>query len=158
MRRLALTALGVGWIPGPAGTWASLATTAALLLAHGPTMGPTSVGVLVALALGCAVTLAFSGREVGADGAGDPGFVVSDEVAGQALALGLAGAVGRGAPWAAVGLAFVFFRAFDIAKPGPVGAAERLRGGLGVLADDLVAGAFAGGIVAGARALGWLGG
>ena len=158
MRRLALTALGVGWIPGPAGTWASLATTAALVLAHGPALGPASPGVVLALALGSAATLAWAGREVGPDGHGDPGFVVSDEGAGQALALAVGGAVARGEPWAAVTAAFVLFRALDIVKPGPVGAAERLPGGLGVLADDLVAGALAGGIVAGARALGAFGG
>ena len=39
--------------------------------------------------------------------------------------------------------AFVLFRLFDIVKPGPVRMAERLPGGLGVMADDVVAGVLA---------------
>ena len=42
-----------------------------------------------------------------------------------------------------VALAFVLFRVFDIWKPPPVRAAERLGGGLGVMADDIVAGLYA---------------
>jgi phosphatidylglycerophosphatase A len=45
-------------------------------------------------------------------------------------------------------LAFALFRLFDISKLWPVSAAERLRGGLGIMADDLVAGLIAGLIVA----------
>lgn len=72
----------------------------------------------------------------------DPGSVVIDELAGQWLTL---------APFATLGLldyilAFVFFRLFDIAKPPPVRQTERaLPGGLGVMADDLVAGLMAAG-------------
>ena len=50
------------------------------------------------------------------------------------------------------------FRLFDIWKPGPVGAAERLHGAAGVMADDLVAGAVAALLVTAAAAVahGWL--
>jgi phosphatidylglycerophosphatase A len=67
----------------------------------------------------------------------DPGWVVIDEAAGTFLAtlgLGLAGAI----------VAFVFFRAADIAKkvfPG-VAQAESIGGPVGVMADDLVAGLY----------------
>jgi len=37
---------------------------------------------------------------------------------------------------------FVIFRAFDILKPYPAAAAERLKGGLGIMADDLIAGIY----------------
>ena len=48
-------------------------------------------------------------------------------------------------------MGFVAFRAFDIAKPGPVRWAERhFEGGRGVVFDDLVAGGCAGVVVAGA--------
>lgn len=159
MRRLArtlLSAFGLGFLPGPTGTWASAATTLLLVAIHGPSPGPFATAVLAALALGVVATLALSGRTAG-QASGDPSWVVSDEVAGQALALALAGAVPAGSPWIATGAAFVLFRVLDIGKPGPVGAAERLPGGLGVLADDLVAGLLAGGVVAGARATGLLG-
>lgn len=68
----------------------------------------------------------------------DPGAIVIDEVAGQGLALLLAG------PHLASLIAgFALFRLFDIAKPWPVSAADRLGGGFGVMADDLVAGGYA---------------
>jgi len=49
---------------------------------------------------------------------------------------------------------FILFRIFDIAKPFPVNVAERrLRGGLGVMMDDVIAGLYAN---AGLHLLGWL--
>ena len=41
-------------------------------------------------------------------------------------------------------LAFALFRLFDIVKPWPISAAERLPGGLGIMADDVLAGLLAG--------------
>jgi phosphatidylglycerophosphatase A len=68
---------------------------------------------------------------------------VIDEVAGQLLACAFA-------PLSLAGfaLAFLLFRLFDISKLWPISAAERLRGGLGIVVDDLVAGLIAGLIVA----------
>ena len=98
-----------------------------------------------------------------AGGGHDPGWVVIDEVAGQWLAmLGLAGAAGgRGlAGWGlALGLAaaFALFRALDVAKPGPVGWADRREGAAWVMGDDLIAGAIAAGaLLAGRVAAGWV--
>jgi phosphatidylglycerophosphatase A len=45
-------------------------------------------------------------------------------------------------------LAFVLFRVFDILKPWPISAAERLPGGIGIMADDFVAGLAAGAVIA----------
>ena len=69
----------------------------------------------------------------------DPQFVVVDEVVGQWLAL--AGA--RALNWKAWLAAFLLFRLFDIWKPFPVRQAESLPGGLGIVADDLMAGLYA---------------
>ncbi len=68
----------------------------------------------------------------------DPGAVVIDEVAGQGLTLLLCGPL-------VVNLVagFLLFRLFDIWKPWPVSAADRLHSGFGVMADDLVAGGYA---------------
>ena len=87
-------------------------------------------------------------RAVDALGIDDAPAIVWDEFAGVWLALWLAGGA-----WLAIALAVVGFRVLDIMKPGPVGAAEHCwRGGLGVMADDLVAGALAGAFAAiGAR-------
>lgn len=87
----------------------------------------------------------------------DDGRVVVDEVAGQLLALAPlwpAGSAGdsRGAFFAWVVTAFVAFRVFDIAKPGPVGWAERrFEGGVGVMADDWIAGLLAAVVLAALR-------
>jgi phosphatidylglycerophosphatase A len=89
----------------------------------------------------------------------DDGRIVIDEVAGQLLALAPLFALPEGSRTnlPAVVTAFVAFRVFDIAKPGPVRMAERrLSGGLGVMADDGVAGALAAGVIAALIALGVL--
>jgi phosphatidylglycerophosphatase A len=54
--------------------------------------------------------------------------------------------IGFGAPlaWPQLVAGFVLFRLFDIIKPGPVGWLDHhLRGGLGIMADDIAAGALA---------------
>ena len=87
-----------------------------------------------------------AGEAQRAFGREDDSRIVIDEVAGQLLALApllALPAASRGNFFAVV-TGFVAFRLFDIWKPGPVGAAEmRFTGGLGVMADDLVAGALA---------------
>lgn len=77
----------------------------------------------------------------------DPGIVVVDEVAGQMIALlPLSIFAVSGKIWLIV--SFILFRLFDIFKPYPARRFEALRGGLGVMMDDLVAGAYAAVIVA----------
>ncbi|MBV9373698.1 MAG: phosphatidylglycerophosphatase A [Alphaproteobacteria bacterium] len=74
---------------------------------------------------------------------GDPGWVVIDEYAGQWIALlGLS----RLTPLALLA-AFLLFRFLDVSKAGPVGWAERQPGAAGVMADDVVAGGLAAGIL-----------
>jgi phosphatidylglycerophosphatase A len=72
----------------------------------------------------------------------DPSEAVIDELAGQWLACAFA-------PVSVAGyvVAFVLFRFFDMTKIWPVSAAERVRGGWGVMFDDIVAGSMAGIIV-----------
>jgi phosphatidylglycerophosphatase A len=53
-------------------------------------------------------------------------------------------------------VAFLLFRIFDVLKPFPANASQRLLGGVGVMADDLIAGLYALALVALARQLGWL--
>jgi phosphatidylglycerophosphatase A len=73
----------------------------------------------------------------------DPQFVVVDEVVGQWLALAGARALYGKATWIAWLAAFVLFRLFDIWKPFPVRQLEALPGGIGIVADDLMAGLYA---------------
>ena len=80
----------------------------------------------------------------------DDGRIVIDEAAGMSLALL---AAPRG--WPAAGAAFLLFRLFDIMKPPPIGRLQRIKGGWGIMLDDLGAGALAALLVAaGARLLG----
>jgi len=79
-------------------------------------------------------------------GAKDPGKVVVDEVAGQMIALLPLSVFALGRGWIIV--SFILFRLFDIFKPYPARRFEALRAGLGIMADDLVAGIYAGVIVA----------
>jgi phosphatidylglycerophosphatase A len=71
----------------------------------------------------------------------DPQIVVIDEVVGVLIALSLV--AGHGLPSEL--LSFVAFRALDIWKPGPIGLAEKAKPtGLGIMLDDVFAGAIAG--------------
>ncbi len=65
----------------------------------------------------------------------DPRSVVVDEFCGMWLAL-----VGTNPSLLVVAIAFGAFRFLDIVKPPPIRQAERLAGGVGIMADDLVAG------------------
>jgi phosphatidylglycerophosphatase A len=91
--------------------------------------------LLVATILVFAVGIWSSGRYSSRSKRSDPGEVVIDEVAGQWLVLCLM-------PLDVLSYlaGFVAFRFFDVTKPWPVSWAEqRLRGGLGIMADDIVA-------------------
>ncbi len=123
---------GLGRVPVAPGTAAS----AAALLA-GAGLLTASPWALPVAALAATVLGAWAVTASGVTG--DPGWVVIDEIAGQWLALL---ALPRPAPlWLLA--AFALFRALDMAKPGPVGWADRRRGALWVMADDVIAGALA---------------
>jgi phosphatidylglycerophosphatase A len=143
------TVAGVGRAPLAPGTaGAAVAVAIFVLLSLLPR------GVAVAL-LGVAGAAAFAagvwaaGRLGAATGREDDGCIVIDEVVGQWLALApLLVVPGWRFALDASGLVplvsgFVAFRLFDVWKPGPVGWAERrFAGGLGVMMDDVVAGAL----------------
>ncbi|HEV7745018.1 MAG TPA: phosphatidylglycerophosphatase A [Pyrinomonadaceae bacterium] len=78
----------------------------------------------------------------------DPGKVVIDEVAGQYLALIAVPFASLTSAWPLLVLAFILFRFFDIVKPYPARKMESLPGGLGIMADDIVAGLYAAIVVA----------
>ncbi len=134
--RLIASGLGCGYAPLSPGTVASAATLlpGALLLHAAPALVP--VAALIAAVGG---VLAIRAAHV----EGDPGWVVIDEVAGQLLALcGLARPSLSG-----LLAAFLIFRLLDIAKPGPIGWADRQSGAAGIMADDVIAGAIGAGIL-----------
>ncbi|HKZ78671.1 MAG TPA: phosphatidylglycerophosphatase A [Pyrinomonadaceae bacterium] len=84
----------------------------------------------------------------------DPGKVVIDEVAGQMVALAVVPMELHSA-WTIV-MAFFLFRLFDIVKPYPARRLESLEGGLGIMADDIVAGIYAAVLTGVMVTAGWL--
>ena len=132
---LLATCLGTGLLPAAPGTWGS---AAALPLAFAIVAWFGAVGLAIAAVL--AFIAGWWAAHVYASAAGerDPGAVVIDEVVGQWLVL-LAVPPEPGYYLAA----FAVFRLFDIAKPWPARRVERsVKGGLGVMLDDVVAGVY----------------
>lgn len=144
--RLIATVAGVGYLRPAPGTWGSLAALPLAWVLH-------QAGGFPALAL--ATLAAFLGGlwATGVMTAGqddhDPSEIVIDEVAGQFLALWAISlpawlhGLDISVLWPGWVSAFVLFRLFDITKPGWVGRADRRGDPMGVMLDDIVAGAFA---------------
>lgn len=160
-RRWLGAAGGLGFAPFAPGTWGSLGTVLALVglfgvegWFEGPVQASGSGLVLTLLAVLVVITVV--GVRIGDRaeldwGRDDPGGFVLDEVAGQLLALLPALAVGLTPLGVSVG--FAAFRLFDITKPPPCRRLEALHGGVGIMADDLVAGIYAAAIVLGVTAI-----
>jgi phosphatidylglycerophosphatase A len=133
MPRLIASGGGAGyapWAPGTFGSLAGIVAGAALLhFGHFPLL----LAILLVSAAGIWVIPHLGG-------AGDAGWIVIDEIAGQMIAVlalpcvSLPGLI----------LAFALFRLFDITKLGPIGWADRRHDAWGVMGDDWIAGAFAG--------------
>lgn len=70
----------------------------------------------------------------------DSSYIVIDELVGMWLAMAISGL-----SLAGVFLSFIFFRIYDITKPSLIGKIDKeVKGGLGVVADDALAGVLAG--------------
>jgi phosphatidylglycerophosphatase A len=127
------TCLGVGYVPFAPGTAGSLAGL--VLWALLPHSIQIQSAVIVVLFAGGAWASGLAERHFRTT---DPPAVVIDEVMGMLVTLfmnqvGWLGAIG----------AFCLFRFFDVIKPYPADRLERLAGGLGVMADDLMAAIYA---------------
>jgi phosphatidylglycerophosphatase A len=135
---LAATLFYVGFIPGAPGTYASILTGLAFYLVHGASGGIPSayhLAAVVLIVLG-GIWVASNVSRIQQDK--DPQSVVIDEVAGQAATFLFVPASGFNL---IVGV--VLFRFFDILKPFPIRRLEHLRGGVGIIADDLMAAVYA---------------
>ena len=134
MMRLALfvcTFGGVGYspvAPGTAGSAAGLVVYAALRLAGA---SPVVEALVIALIIVAGV---WSGTMAERHfGTTDPGPGVIDEVAGMLVTL-----YALPAGWVMAIAGFFLFRVLDVFKPFPAQQFERLHGGLGMMADDLM--------------------
>ena len=130
-----LATLGpIGYVRPASGTIGSL-----VALGTGYMIASFSLGVLVAAILAVAILGIFAAERYGQrTGKKDASEVIIDEVAGQWIPLVI---IPLEVEWYVA--AFLLFRFFDISKIGPVGHAEKFTGGIGVMADDLVAGILA---------------
>lgn len=156
---LAIATCGVGYMPIAPGTWGSAVGVGIYLVLRGlfftvltpfasrrnlswPHIAYVAV-TLEVLVIGCVTLVGIwaASRTEELSGRKDPGKVVIDEVAGQMIALAVLPLEMQS--WWMILLAFLLFRLFDIIKPYPCRRLESLPSGLGIMADDVLAGAYA---------------
>lgn len=149
---------GLGYVPIAPGTAGSFGGVLLflLMLYVSPGISPTGFLALFAFVVGVLSLLGIraAGRAEVDFGRRDDGRIVIDEVVGQLIALlplallvppGRIADEGLFLVFPGVVTGFVLFRLFDVWKPGAIRWAERrFEGGLGVMADDVVAGLYAG--------------
>ena len=144
--RIVSTGFGSGLIPGPRGTWGSLAFLALwyALSRTGINIASWPVHALVVLLVAfagfcCVRDLVITlpppppGKKM------DPSFIVVDEWLGMAIALS---GIDSRCPWMIVA-SFVLFRLLDATKPGIIRRAEHFPGAYGIMLDDIAAGVAA---------------
>ncbi len=134
--RIIATGAFTGYSPFAPGTVATLLIGVPLfVIMHRLPVSLYGVICVILFGVGCRVsgiTEELSGRD-------DPSEVVVDEIVGY-----LVSTAGLAANTYTVVVSFFAFRAFDIVKPWPIGEVEKdLKGGLGIMSDDIIAGLYA---------------
>lgn len=130
------TGLGTGLSPVAPGTVGSIL---GLPLAWGLAQVPSTAFVVLAIVALCAVGVPIVNAALPRLGnVKDPGCVVYDEIVSLPITFFLVPL----ANWKIVALGFVLNRLFDITKPPPARQMEHWPGGLGVMADDWMAGVY----------------
>lgn len=152
---LVIATCGVGYLPVAPGTWGSLLALVFYLFLHRQWFPRTDLppGAYVQSFLLIQLAIIGTLSVVGIWAASrtervlrikDPSKVVIDEVAGQLIALlAIPGRLWSINDAKTLVAAFILFRLFDIVKPYPARKLEGMQGGLGIMADDLVAGLYA---------------
>lgn len=131
---LLATGCGAGYVPGIPGTAGSLlGLLLAVVLAP---LAPLHYALFTATFALLAVWIA--DRALCGFQHKDPKQIVIDEVAGYLIVIG-----GHPWSWRLAIVAFCLFRVFDMVKPPPCRALERLPGGWGIVADDCMAAVYA---------------
>jgi len=134
------TGLGSGYCPVAPGTAGSALGMVLVIALRQTALKPLALseGLAALAVLLVAVGVWSAGRAEKVFGCVDPGQVVVDEVAGQVITFVATPRI------AGIGLVagFILFRVFDIVKPFPARRAERIRGGWGIMLDDVIAGLY----------------
>ncbi len=128
------TWFGTGFMPVAPGTFGSIAAIPLVFCLN--ELGVLYGSCILVMVIGIGIWA--GGKSEKLLGRNDPSEVVIDEVAGFLLTMFL-----LPSSWQYLVLGFFLFRFFDILKPYPIKKTERLRGGLGIVMDDLVAGLYA---------------
>lgn len=136
--RVIATWFGLGYVPKGPGTAGSVGgMLIAWVLHEYAGAGPMTFAVLgIVLCIPGIWAAGVVAKELGRE---DPQIVVVDEVVGQWITLAGASHLN----WKSWLAALALFRLFDIWKPAPVRQLERLPGGVGIVADDAMAGVYA---------------
>jgi phosphatidylglycerophosphatase A len=140
--------VGVGFLPLAPGTWGSIVgvgiyVAAAVTYFDSPEFPKALCFAITAVLMTFLALISFwsSRRTAEVLGGKDPQIVVIDEVLGQLVTFAFVPFV---LSWQLILAGFIFFRLFDIWKPYPVRNFEALPDGIGICADDIVAGVYAG--------------
>jgi len=150
LARFIATGAYTGYAPVAPGTFGTLpGVLLAPAFAYLSGIGAGAYGAALAVAIAVAVWAA--GSFATDQGIKDPQTVVVDEVVGYLVGVALLPAE----PSILVA-GFFAFRLFDIVKPPPARQAEALPGGVGIVADDLIAGLFTNVLLRVARSFGLL--
>ena len=148
---LLTTCFGLGKLPFCPGTWGSLPPVVlyqVLGYVPGPMFPAATPIAMVLLLIGFSwICIHYAPAVIASTGKKDPQMIVADEVAGQAVTMLIISLLWPGNICNTTVLGFALFRLFDITKPWPCKRLEKLPAGVGILADDLMAGLY-GGIVA----------
>ncbi|MCK4872049.1 MAG: phosphatidylglycerophosphatase A [Phycisphaerales bacterium] len=153
IKDLIVTAGGLGHCRPASGTWGSTPPVIVWIIlvlagvqSRSMTMMVVMLVIAAAFSIGCVALGRWAEKRYGKK---DPGQVVADEVAGQAVALLFLPtlSLGFGPDWLSMiapgVIAFLAFRMFDIIKPPPANQLQKLSAGWGILIDDIFAGVYA---------------
>ena len=137
--QLIVTGLGVGFFPYGPGTMGALFAIFIWLILASAAGTPYLIGITLALVIVFTLLGAWSSTVSELYWGEDPSRVVIDEVVGQWIVLL---AIPATYQWWQVVTALALFRFFDIVKPLGVRSMEKLKGGWGIMADDILAGVY----------------
>jgi phosphatidylglycerophosphatase A len=140
LARLFATWFGCGYAKRAPGTVGTLGALPLVYWLHTLGIVPYWLGTFAVTVVGVWASTRTS-LELGVE---DPQSVVIDEVSGVMIAVGIGSGLEFRASLVSAVVAVVFFRVFDIWKPGPIDSVQRLPRGFGIMADDVLAGVAAG--------------
>ena len=133
--RFLVTGFGAGRAPVAPGTFGTLVAIPFVVAFH--QLSPMAyMGLTLLVSGGAIILVEYYQQSVGTH---DSSEIVIDEIAGYLVSM-----TWLPVTWRSMTLSFVFFRILDAAKPFPISYLdEKMKGGVGVVADDLAAGLIA---------------